>query len=72
MMHAPTSLCSVWQAEYEKSLESAKATPEQMQKYLFPPPPQEPYARCLLAELPSGGGVIGMALVSVARRSSIL
>lgn len=54
------------QADYEKALEKAQATPELLKKSLFPEPGQDRYANCLVAqETKVGGAVVGMALVSL-------
>lgn len=64
-----TELTLFQQALYEKAPESAKATPEQIQRHLFPKPEEnngQPYASCLVAKLgdkPGEGEAVGIALV---------
>src|SRR3954468_5625287 len=47
-------------AEYEKAPHEAKATPELLQRALFPDPPALPHAECLIGEL--DGQPQGLAL----------
>lgn len=60
------TLQSFHQADYEKALEKAQATPELLKRSLFPEPGQDRYANCLVAqETKDAGAVVGMALASL-------